>query len=258
MAGTYTGVGSEFELTFWQSIASSDDPAQLDAYLATYPNGTFSNLARVKIAALRRRDGVQPVAAPALPATPSPIAAGDVPAQVTPPAQVAAPIQATAAVMVPATPEAAAPVPAAPPAPPPTLVEQLRQIAASQAQPGADARRSGLTLPPAPQLAPLPAVKLPDRFCSAVERNLFHDTVYKVAMDVADRNNRAAIAHLEALQGIYDDRSKVNDMAAMNIVSAAAMAYKPVATEAFNARAAYDGIFVQLLAVPIRPCPLQP
>ncbi len=47
-----TGVGSAFELAYWQSVSSSNDIAQLDAYLARYPKGTFASLARVKIAAL--------------------------------------------------------------------------------------------------------------------------------------------------------------------------------------------------------------
>jgi len=52
-----TGVGSQFELTFWQSVSASDDADQFEAYLARYPNGTFSALARAKIAALTRRSG---------------------------------------------------------------------------------------------------------------------------------------------------------------------------------------------------------
>lgn len=51
-----TGVGSQFELIYWQSIAASEDAGQFQAYLEQYPNGTFSALARAKIAALARRD----------------------------------------------------------------------------------------------------------------------------------------------------------------------------------------------------------
>jgi hypothetical protein len=62
------GVGSQFELTYWQSVESGSDPALYEAYLAQYPNGTFSAVARVKLARLR-----QPLpAAPAL--VPAPIA----------------------------------------------------------------------------------------------------------------------------------------------------------------------------------------
>jgi hypothetical protein len=38
------------ELTLWNSVVNSNDPAQLNAYLAKYPNGTFAEVARAKIA----------------------------------------------------------------------------------------------------------------------------------------------------------------------------------------------------------------
>ncbi len=67
------GVGSAFELTFWQSIAGTDDPAAFDAYLVQYPAGTFSGLARARIAALQRAAPIpsvaQPAAAPPIAAT---------------------------------------------------------------------------------------------------------------------------------------------------------------------------------------------
>ena len=47
-------VDSQFELAFWQAVATSEDKAQYEAYLAKYPNGTFSALATLKIAALGR------------------------------------------------------------------------------------------------------------------------------------------------------------------------------------------------------------
>ena len=59
------GVGTPFELAFWQSVAGSDDPAVYDAYLAQYPAGTFSGLAKAKVATLRRAAPV--AAAPAAP-----------------------------------------------------------------------------------------------------------------------------------------------------------------------------------------------
>jgi len=42
------------ELAFWQSVQNSDDASQLGAYLKRYPNGTFADVARAKIAALGR------------------------------------------------------------------------------------------------------------------------------------------------------------------------------------------------------------
>lgn len=39
----------EFELTFWETIQDSIDPAEFEAYLEKYPNGTFAELARTRI-----------------------------------------------------------------------------------------------------------------------------------------------------------------------------------------------------------------
>jgi hypothetical protein len=47
-----SGVGSNFELTFWQSVAQSADRAEYQAYLSEYPSGTFAGLARARIARL--------------------------------------------------------------------------------------------------------------------------------------------------------------------------------------------------------------
>ncbi|WP_346910359.1 tetratricopeptide repeat protein [uncultured Roseibium sp.] len=37
------------EITFWQSVQDSKDPAELEAYLQAYPEGKFSALARIRI-----------------------------------------------------------------------------------------------------------------------------------------------------------------------------------------------------------------
>src|SRR6201999_1833740 len=44
--------GSDVELEFWRSIKESNKPEELNAYLATYPNGQFRSLALARIAAL--------------------------------------------------------------------------------------------------------------------------------------------------------------------------------------------------------------
>src|SRR5688500_13553898 len=72
MAPGTNGVGSPFELAFWQSIATSDDRMQYEAYLAQYPAGTFSGLARAKIAALDRAKGIVPAATAVSPVAPAP------------------------------------------------------------------------------------------------------------------------------------------------------------------------------------------
>jgi hypothetical protein len=48
-----TGPASEVELEFWRSIKDSNKPEELNAYLTTYPNGTFKSLALARIASLQ-------------------------------------------------------------------------------------------------------------------------------------------------------------------------------------------------------------
>ena len=50
--GTSTGAQAQIEVVFWQSIATSDDPADFRAYLERFPTGTFASLARNRMAAL--------------------------------------------------------------------------------------------------------------------------------------------------------------------------------------------------------------
>lgn len=61
---TSTGVGSQFELTFWQSVESGSDPALYEAYLAQYPTGTFAAVARVKLTRLRQSLPADPAPSP--------------------------------------------------------------------------------------------------------------------------------------------------------------------------------------------------
>lgn len=96
---TTTGVGSQFELTYWQSVEGGNDPALYEAYLAQYPNGTFAAVARLKLAKLRQPSAPAPAAALVMPAPP--------PAPTPPPAP--AIVTASAAPPALATP---APVPA--------------------------------------------------------------------------------------------------------------------------------------------------
>lgn len=87
---TTTGVGSQFELTYWQSVESGNDPALYEAYLAQYPSGTFSAVARVKLAKLRQ------VAAPAPTPSPAQVIPAPPPAPTPPPAPPPAPAIVTA------------------------------------------------------------------------------------------------------------------------------------------------------------------
>jgi adenylate cyclase len=43
----------EIELSFWESVRESDNPALVQAYLEKYPNGEFTALARIRIDELR-------------------------------------------------------------------------------------------------------------------------------------------------------------------------------------------------------------
>lgn len=53
-------VGSA-EITFWESIRDSKNPAELEAYLKAYPDGTFSALARMRIDKLKEPEiGAEP------------------------------------------------------------------------------------------------------------------------------------------------------------------------------------------------------
>ena len=59
---------SAMELAYWQSIQNSTDPAMFEAYLQSYPEGTFANIARLKrdasIGAAQQETQVAAVVAP--------------------------------------------------------------------------------------------------------------------------------------------------------------------------------------------------
>ena len=42
----------EIELSFWESVRESNNPALIQAYLEKYPNGEFSALAQIRISEL--------------------------------------------------------------------------------------------------------------------------------------------------------------------------------------------------------------
>ncbi|MEZ5938971.1 MAG: SUMF1/EgtB/PvdO family nonheme iron enzyme [Hyphomonadaceae bacterium] len=63
-----TPVDATIETTFWTSIESDSDPADLEAYLKRYPNGHYADLARNRLAKLRapaRKAEPQPIPEPA-------------------------------------------------------------------------------------------------------------------------------------------------------------------------------------------------
>lgn len=268
------GVGSQFELVFWQSVAASEDSEQLEAYLAQYPNGTFSALARAKIAGLQRRGGglaATPGAAPpADPPSIEPVRAPTAPSPAAMPALVApgapevapaaAPATVPAAVSGVALPAIAPAQPAASDAPPATggasLSDALHALSQSQGhRPPEPQAGPKAALPARPVLSDPPALQLPARFCTASARNSFYDAVYKPAKDMADSNNETAIAHLQRLNARYQQLSASNDIDAMNAVALEARGYQVIARGAYDASVAYQAVFARLMAVPVGGCP---
>jgi len=65
------------EVVFWESVRGTSNPAELEAYLAKYPDGTFAPLARARIAALDAAKAKPGIAAPAAPSTPERKAAAE-------------------------------------------------------------------------------------------------------------------------------------------------------------------------------------
>ncbi len=63
-AGTAAAAALQQETVFWESIRASTDPADFEAYLALFANGTFAPLARNRLAALRGAAGARPAADP--------------------------------------------------------------------------------------------------------------------------------------------------------------------------------------------------
>lgn len=310
------GVGSAFELTFWQSVTGSEDVASYEAYLARYPDGTFSGLARARIAAIQRAMAVQPatVTTPLTAPVPTPVPA---PAPAAAPAPAPQPAPAVQIVSPAATPLAPTPAvavvtsaPAAPaaemiPASAPVLVAEaspspmarlLAQLRAANAEPAqqpafaaapaqpvpatspgyaASAPTQPVYAPAAPTAAaaftpaatpavgyasarpflmPVPEVVLPAYFCSNDARNQFHNSAYRPAVEVATRNNEAAVAYLRQLQQTYDRGQLGRDTAVLNAIAAEARAYQAEAARAYSAQAALVRQFDVMMAVPLRTC----
>jgi hypothetical protein len=250
---TANGVGSQFELVFWQSVNSSDDRAQIDAYLARYPDGTFAALARAKLAALDRARG--PVIAPA----PRAPAVAVIPAPNNPAPSAVAPALPPPVPTAPVI--AAAPVGAPKPAPTAIVVEgslsdQLRALGQSQGL--RSPATATVSLPLRPVFAPVASITLPPQFCSAVERNAFHDSSYRPVVDAASANNLAAVAHMGQLRQLHEAAKQRGDVGALNALAVESQAYEAMAQAAFAQRTGFDAMFSRLLAVPIVDCGAKP
>lgn len=269
-AQSANGVGSPFELAFWQSVAGSDDPAVYDAYLQQYPAGTFAGLARAKLATLRKAPippaavapttspVVAPVAVPAAQLTPA------VATVVSPPPSMTATTPAAAPVSMPIPAE---PKPAVVAAPKAAIAEAsdvtsdanlLLELARSQEAGGGTERvaaAQGFALPQRPALTDIADLPLPTSFCSAEQRNAFYETRYKPHLDLARANNDAAIAYMQKLQQAYDSFQLSRDPSPMNALAAEASSYQQqVAAAAYARQAAVVRQFDQLMALPITAC----
>ncbi|RKU05290.1 hypothetical protein C7H84_03965 [Burkholderia sp. Nafp2/4-1b] len=95
----------QYEITFWESIKDSKDAGDYEAYLKTYPNGRFAQLAQARLARLRAAAPKAPAAsaasAPAQTASPAPAPAPapvptPAPAHALPPASASASASASA------------------------------------------------------------------------------------------------------------------------------------------------------------------
>jgi len=112
-------------------------------------------------------------------------------------------------------------------------------------------------MPAQPALYPVRDVPLPPSFCSAEQRNAFHDQVYSPSVNTARRNNEAAAAYLRQLQGLYDQYQLSRDPDTMNAIVGAARTYEQVAQTTFSMHAGLVRQFSALMAVPVVPCAQQ-
>ena len=144
-----------------------------------------------------------------------------------------------------AVPAYAAPVPTAAAAPPAAAPAIGLTPAANAADNYASAR---------PLLLPVPDVVLPAYFCSTDARNTFHNNAYRPAVEVATRNNEAAVAYLRQLQQTYDRGQLGRDTAVLNAIAAEARAYQAEAARAYTIQASLVRQFDALMAVPLRSC----
>lgn len=103
-------------------------------------------------------------------------------------------------------------------------------------------------------MLPVPDVAMPTYFCSTDARNVFHNAAYRPAVEVATRNNEAAVTYLRRLQLTYDRGQLGRDTAALNAIAAEARTYQAEAAQAYSAQAGLVRQFDALMAVPLRTC----
>lgn len=235
------GIGTPFELAFWQSVTGSDDPTLYEAYLQQYPTGTFSALAKAKVARLRNGSVPVPAVETALPPPPM-MPVNIVPVQA--PSPLPTPVQP---IILPSSGSQDAEDSAL-----------LAQLAQSQVVGGTTmqvAAAQGFSLPARPVLSEVPDLPLPSAFCSVDQRNAFHETRYKPVLELARANNAAAVAHMQRLQQVYDSLQLAHDPMPMNVIAAEASEYQQqVAARTYNRQMAIVQQFDAIMAVPVSGC----
>jgi hypothetical protein len=108
-------------------------------------------------------------------------------------------------------------------------------------------------MPPRPDLTPVPPVNLPANFCTALERNAFHDGTYKPAWQIASNNNDLAIKYLDALNALHREYIDQGSGYA-NAITREYNDYVPVAADAFNTSNKYTNLHDAVMAVPVGGC----
>lgn len=117
------------------------------------------------------------------------------------------------------------------------------------------AAAQGFALPERPALAAVAEFALPASFCSAEERNQFHDTRYRPVLAQAQAANDEAVAHMQKLQTIHEQYKAVHDFTPMNAIAVESGNYQQqVAIPAYERLAALVTQFASIVALPIRPC----
>lgn len=72
LAQTPAQGASSVEISFWESVKDSKDPAELQAYLDKYPNGAFSALAKIRLDRLKKTPADEASAASPAPLSAAP------------------------------------------------------------------------------------------------------------------------------------------------------------------------------------------
>ncbi len=227
---------SPAEIAFWQSVSETRDRNQYEAYLAAFPQGLFAGLARAKIAGLPGAAAKPESAEPTTTALPAAaVIARESPA--------------------PALAPALAPAPASSPVRAPTLtlslVEQLRTLAMSQ---GNRYSRVSIVIPPRPALSEVSQLEVPPQFCSAVQRNAFHDERFRPAIEKASRNNTDAIAYMTTLTKLASEALAKGDNNTSGALVTESHRYEAVAQNAFLERTALASAYSRIMAAPVIPC----